>query len=217
MGLAGLLLVAAAVDFGHWQSFVRSLVATGKQRTLVEEIARLNEENSALRYQLARLRRDEEISKSAHHDNHAELVEMQTKVAGLNRELAFYRDVIGAAESETGAKVKGIRLRALDASSRFSYRLVVTYLDENDRETEGAVRISVKGELKGEHKSLSLDQVADTGPDNLVFKFKHFHMFEGTLKLPDGFIPRQISVAVQSRIPVQSSSAASYDWAAVLN
>ena len=37
------------------------------------------------------------------------------------------------------------------------------------------------------------------------------------LKLPDGFIPRQISVAVQSRIPIASSSSETYDWAAVQN
>ena len=73
----------------------------------------------------------------------------------------------------------------------------------------GVLHIGVKGDLKGEHKTLSLDQLAEGGAGSLGFKFKHFHLFEGTLKLPEGFIPRQINVAVQSRIPVQSSSAAS--------
>ena len=57
----------------------------------------------------------------------------------------------------------------------------------------------------------------EAGSDNLAFKFKHFRLFEGSLKLPDGFIPRQISVAVQSRMPAQSSSFETYDWSTVRN
>lgn len=212
-----LLVAAVALDLGQWRSLARAMVPNVGKRNPGDELARLREENSNLRYEVARLKRGEEIDKSARTDNHIKFMQMQAEVAKLKADIKFYRDVVGASEVDDGAQIKGIQLKPLDSLGRFSYRLVLAHINENDKEAEGSIRIAVKGELKGQAKSLAQGDVIEPGSDSLNFKFKHFRLFEGSLKLPDGFIPRQISVAVQSRIPIASSSSQTYDWAAVQN
>lgn len=215
--LVTLLVVAMVVDFGQLRSLARAMVPHVRAGAPGEEVAHLGEDNSALRYEVARLQRGQEIDKSARSDDHLQFVQMQAEVAKLKADIAFYRDVVGASDTDVGAQVKGIQLRPLDSPGRFSYRLVLAHIDENDLVAEGSIRIAVKGELKGQNKTLTQGEVIEAGSDSLAFKFKHFRLFEGSLKLPDGFIPRQISVAVQSRIPAQSSSSETYDWASVQN
>jgi len=215
----GIVLIAAvwfAFDLGGWKTVARAWVASDGERGVLDEIARLGDENSDLRYELKRSQRALEVNRVAHHDSHVELVELQSQIDELERELAFYRDVLGAAESEMGPRVKGLQIRPLGEERRFAYRLVLIHLDENDRAAEGSLRIGLQGRLMGSDKTLGFSEVVDSGPEQLVFKFKHFRMFEGTWRLPEGFEPRRIKVAVQSRIPPGGSSE-TYDWAAVLN
>jgi cell division protein FtsB len=212
-----LLIVAVVFDLGHWRSLARAMVPNRGSQSLSDEVARLRDENTALRYDVARLKRGEEIDKSSRGDNHLQFMQLQAEVAKLKADIKFYREVVGASDVDGGAQVKGIQLKALDVPGRFSYRLVLAHIDENDSETEGSIRIVVKGDLNGQSKVLAQGDIVEAGSDNLAFKFKHFRLFEGSLKLPDGFIPRQISVAAQSRIPTASSSSETYDWAAVQN
>lgn len=215
--VATLLVAALALDFGQWRSMARAMVPNVGSRTSGDELARLREENSSLRYEVARLRRGEEIDKSTRSDNHLQFIKLQAEVAKLKADIKFYRDVVGASEVDGGTQIKGIQLKPLDTPGRFSYRLVLAHIDENDKQAEGSVRIVVKGELQGKASSLAQGEVIEAGSDSLNFKFKHFRLFEGSLKLPERFIPRQISVAVQSRIPTASTSSETYDWAAVQN
>ncbi|MBK6657069.1 MAG: hypothetical protein IPG43_02455 [Proteobacteria bacterium] len=211
-----LTLVALLTDVGQWRSLARAMVPNVGNRASGDELTRLREENSNLRYEVARLKRGEQIDKSARSDNHLQFMQMQAELARLKADIKFYRDVVGLRKSMTG---RGSRAssQALDTPGRFGYRLVLAHIDENDKEAQGSIRIAVKGELKGQTKALAQGEIIESGSDSLNFKFKHFRMFEGSLKLPDGFIPRQISVAVQSRIPIASSSSETYDWTAVQN
>lgn len=214
--LATLLVAALVLDLGHWRDYARAMVPSRGPQALTAELDRLRDENAGLRYEVARLKRAEEIANTARSDSQAQFVRLQAEVAALKRDLDFYRDVVGAADNAEGPRVKGIQLKALDDGGRYGFRLILAHIDENDRETEGTVRLGVKGDLKGQNKVLG-GEVIEPGSDSLNFKFKHFRMVEGTLKLPDGFVPRQISVAVQGRMPAPSSSSETYDWAAVLN
>ncbi len=215
--LATLAAAAITADFGQWRNLARIIMPRVGSGVVGEEIETLREDNSALRYEVARLRRGQEIDKSARGEDHLQFVQLQAEVAKLKAEVAFYRDVVAAPDADAGAQIKGLQLRPLDSPGRFSYRLVLAHIDENDLVAEGSIRIAVKGELKGQYKTLTQGEVVEAGSDNLAFKFKHFRLFEGGLRLPDGFIPRQISVAVQSRIPAQSSSFETYDWSTVQN
>jgi hypothetical protein len=216
IALATLLFAGLVLDVGGWRDYARAVVARGDAERGGEDLERLREENAALRFEIARLERNEEIARTARSDSQAQFVQLQAEVAGLRREIEFYRDVVGAADNAAGPRVKGMQLKALADAGRFGFRVILAHIDENDREAEGSVRLAVKGELKGQAKSLG-GEIIEAGSSGLNFKFKHFRMVEGVLRLPEGFVPRQITVAVQGRMPAASSSSETYDWAAVLN
>lgn len=219
VGFVGMavLAVAIAVDHGHWKSIAEARVSSGNKRTLLQEVAQLHREQEDLRFELARLRRTEEISRHARADNHEYLARAQTEIAVLNQELDFYRDVVRTTEAESGPRLKGIQLKTLEGEGRYSYQLVLTHVDRDDRVAEGKLDIGFLGELKGERKALSFIDVKESGTESLSFKFKHFRLFEGTIKMPDGFVPQQIHVAVTNKRRSKGSFSETYDWASLLN
>ena len=80
---ATLLLATLVLDFGDWRALVGALVSSGHPPTLSEEVSRLRDENSSLRYDVARLKRGEEIDKSARTDNQVQFMRLQAEVASL--------------------------------------------------------------------------------------------------------------------------------------
>ena len=214
---AAVLAVAIALDYGHWKYIAEAMVSTDKKRTLLQEVAQMRSERESLEFEIARLRRGEDINRQTREDNHQQLVILQSEIAALNQELEFYRDIVGAAEVNSGPKVKGLQFKTLVGDGRFSYRLVLTYVDKDDRLAEGKLNIGFRGEFEGQRKALTFSDVIESGPDSLSFKFKHFRLFEGTIKMPQGFVPHQIQVAVRNKRSSKGSFSEMYDWASVLN
>lgn len=211
------LAILVALDYGHWQSIARATVSTGEKRSLLEEAVALRKENAALHYENTRLRRATEIDGHARREHHEQLVRLEAQIAALSREVEFYRDVVGATEVNAGPRVNGIQIKALEGDGRYAYKLVMTHVSKDDRTAEGLLRVDVRGEFEGQRKALGFDEIVESGPGTLGFKFKHFHLFEGTLKMPPGFVPRQIHLAVQEKSRRRSAHEETYDWAAVLN
>ena len=219
LGFVGtaVLAVAIALDYGHWKSIATAMVSTGQKRSLLEEVTRLRKENESLKYELSRAARAEDINRATREDNHEQLVTLQTEIATLNQELDFYREIVGGTEVESGPKVKGIQLKVLNGDGRYRYRVVLTHVDKDDRTAEGVLNLGFSGELEGQRKALTFADVKESGPESLAFKFKHFRLFEGTIKMPDGFVPQQLQVAVRNKAGSRGSFAETYDWATILN
>jgi hypothetical protein len=215
--LAAALAVAFALDYGHWRAIAGAMVASGDQRELVNEVVALRRENDALRYDLTRARRAEQIARAAREENRALMVDLKAELAERNQEVRFFRDALGAVRVGEGPRVGGIQIKPLDGDGRFGYSLVMTYIDKDDRTVEGRVQVRLAGELNGRPRALPFAEVVESGPTSLEFKFKHFHLFEGTLKIPAQFVPRRIEVAVVGRGRSGDARAESFDWAAALN
>ncbi len=216
LGIVGLALLIA-IDYGQWKSIASAMVSTGEKRSLLKEVIALRRENETLAYDNARLRRAAEIAAHARQENHAQLVSLQSQVAALGSEIEFYRDVVGATEIDAGPRVNGIQIRALEGDGRYAYKLVMTHVSKDDRTAEGTLQVDVRGEIKGQRKALEFADIVESGPGALGFKFKHFHLFEGTLKMPAGFVPRQIHLAVREQSRRNRTHEETYDWASVLN
>lgn len=214
---ATVLAVAIALHYGHWKNIAEAMVSTGQKRTLLQEVAQMRKEREDLQFEIARLHRTEDINRQTREDNHQQLVRLQSEIATLNQELEFYRDVVGTAEVNSGPKVKGIQFKTLVGDGRYKYRLVLTHVDKDDRVAEGKLNIGFRGELGGQRKALSFIDVKESGPDSLAFKFKHFRLFEGTIKMPQGFVPQQVQVAVRNKRSSKGSFSETYDWTSVLN
>ena len=211
------LAIAIALDYGHWKAIAGSMVSTGKKRTLLEEVRDLRSENERLQFELVRLRRGEEVNRHTRQENHAQLIEVQNQLAALNQELDFYRDILGSTDAVDGPKVKGLQVKPLPGTGRYGYKIILTHVDRDDRVAEGALKVGFSGELNGGRTTLAYDDAVESGPEKLDFKFKHFRLFEGTLKMPEGFVPQQVHVDIRRKNRRSGGFRKTYDWASVLN
>ena len=65
---------------------------------------------------------------------------LQSEIADLKLELAFYRDILSSTVAATGPHVQGFKLRDYGGDGRFQYRLVLTHVNKDDKVANGRVR-----------------------------------------------------------------------------
>ena len=215
--IVAVVAVLIAFDYGHWKSIANAMISTGEKRSLLQEVVELRQKNESLEDEIVALRRAETVSAHSRKDNHAKLVASQSRIAELESEIEFYRNVVGGTAIGSGPRVKGIQIRELEGSGRYRYKLVLTHVSKSNGLAEGSLKLGIRGELEGKNASLDYADVVESGPSSLNFKFKHFHLFEGTLKIPESFVPRQIQLALNHGKRKSNLKPQVYDWASVLN
>ena len=82
---------------------------------------------------------------------------------------------------------------------------------------EGNVDIVIEGLLGGRPRKLALADVAEASSLDLSFTFKHFRRFEGTLRIPDDFVPEQVNVDIREKGSKTAIFTRTYDWSRILN
>ena len=216
-----LLFVSVAVlyasDYGFWRSLSKAISSSEGFKKMFVEVKDLRKENAALQSRVSKLNRAQEISSQLRKNNHAELVRLQDEVAVLKGELDFYRDIVRSAEVDDGPRVKGLKITPLHGGSRFEYKIVMTYINKQHRFAEGRLLINFLGEADGNERNIAFKELVESGKKALNFKFKHFHLFEGTLKMPDQFVPLQVQVSVADSRGKKYRQDNTFDWISVLN
>ncbi len=186
-------------------------------KDLLIEVRGLREENARLHSEITKFSRTEEIGDQLRRNNHDELVRLQSEVALLKGELSFYRDIVRSAEIDDGPRVKGLTIKPLYGESRFEYKIVMTYINKQQRYAEGKLLINFLGESDGLEKSIAFKELVESGKKALNFRFKHFHLFQGTLRMPEKFVPLQVQVSVADSRGKKYRQNNTFDWISVLN
>tara|TARA_R110002095_G_scaffold1122_9_gene5251 strand:+ start:3443 stop:4153 length:711 start_codon:yes stop_codon:yes gene_type:complete len=222
--LIGLLLVTVLVGavsfafhYGHWQSIGRSMGAASGKQGLMDELVGLRRKNKVLVEKNARLVRSVEIDRHARDDYQKTVSTLQTEIADLKLELAFYRDVIASTEADKGPLVRGFKLRDYGGTGRYMYRLVLTHVNKDDKVASGHVDVEIRGRASSGEKRLALADVSEQSSGDLDFNFKHFRRIEGVLQLPDDFAPEEVRIAVYEEGRKKSSFNKTYNWAKIIN
>ena len=205
-----LFFVLFSMNFGNLNS-------ASKIRELSKEIHELTTEKELLEFEIAKMKRSEEITQVARREGHQNNVVLQSRLADLESELEFYRDVVGGVGVHSIPRIKGLRITRLEGAGRYGYKLVLTYLNKTTRVAEGSLAVAIYGDLDGMRTALRYSEVVESGPKSLHFKFKRFFMFEGTLKLPDGFVARQIEIEISNSSRKQEGYKETYDWDSAIN
>ena len=205
-----LFLVLFSINFGDMNS-------ARKIRDLSKEVRELTIAKDLLNFEIAKMKRYEEITRGAEIEGHQKNVALQSRLAELESELEFYRDVVGGVGVNSIPRIKGLRINQLEGVGRYSYKLVLTYLNKTTRVAEGSLTVTIYGELDGRRTALGYREIVESGPKSLDFSFKRFFMFEGTLKLPEGFVARQLEVEVASSSRKQEAYKETYDWESAIN
>ncbi len=202
-------------DFEHAQSERDRLLE--ERRELTRELRSARGDNAALKNQVAYLSRSQEIDDGACNSVKQSLTQYQTEASDLREQLAFYRGIVSPQESRAGVRVYDFKVtKSKTGPAAYHYDLVLIQSVRTEKRVGGSIDIVFEG-LKGNVKQqLHLGELAADGSKNLLFSFKYFEEFGGSLRLPDGFRPLRATVTLQPAGDSAPKIEDEYEWVKIL-
>lgn len=193
--LAAVLLVAAGAGLylaGYRASGMVSKHMRSELSELRAQVTYLQKRNGELLDKSAQLGRAGEIDREAMRRVQSMLNQMQGKLADLTEELSFYRSIVSPHKLKPGLHLQHFQVTG-GAGRQYSYRLVLTQVQDKHRVVKGKIAVQILGQIGGKAKTLTLSQI---GAGSMDFSFRYFHAFSGGFALPSGFSPQQIEIRV---------------------
>ena len=200
--------------FGYSNTLRSQQSEQATQQELSDQLIGTETENSELRRQVAILDRSSVMDQRATEEVQATIIGLRDRVAQLEQDIVYYRQVVSAEIEDTGLIISQLDIDATRESNRYRYKLVLRQQDaDGDTSLIGHVNINLVGSQGEEQQILSLrDLSAEQDQLNIRLRFKYFQNIEGELVLPDNFIPDRLQVAAVSVEPVEKSINQNFSW-----
>lgn len=132
-----------------------------------------------------------QIDEAAYQELRKQLDDSNRQIAGLARELKFYRSIISPADGRSGVRIQDFELERTDTKDEYRYRLTLIQALQHEKLAKGSVRFEVNGTESGAARTIHVPGVSQ-GP--ISADFKYFQNFAGILKLPEDFAPAEVKV-----------------------
>lgn len=155
--------------------------------------------NADLREQLTVLKRSSEIDRRAAREVRDEYAGLRETVMELRKQLTFYQNIVSPEDAGPGLKILKFHLEPAQEEGSFFYSLTLTQVKRNERYVRGVVEMEIEGSENGEPKVLRFSKLAAGNSKALNFKFRYFQNFEGEIRIPPQFKPRQIRILLKPR------------------
>ena len=199
-------------EFGRQRAGFDSAATAQVEEALEEQLGVLVEERGQLRRQMAILQRSGQIDREAAQAAKVEIEAAEDERLRLMDEVAFYRKIVAPESRRHGLRVTEFSIEAL-SPGHYRYRFTVTQVHGNSKVVSGKVALSVVGTQAGEERVLTLADLPAASPNGpQPVQLKYFQNIEGEFGLPEGFIPREVSVGVQPKAEQLPPLHESFPW-----
>lgn len=163
---------------------------------LLIENRRLRDETRTLSRQLAMLERAAKIDQAASVALRESINEMQSRIAAMKKDLAFYRGIVSPAEAEAGLRVQKLVVSRAEEANVYRLHLILIQAVRHDDKISGQIRVRVEGLLGGESVSFTWADIAVEPASTLGFSFRYFQKIDTMFKLPGKVDPTLVEVEV---------------------
>ena len=219
-----LLLTGVAVSAaGGWGYAYYTTVLTqqgeqAEKRELSAQLTDLRQENEALKRQIAILDRSSAVDQQTGAELQETLTALRQRVAQLEEDVLFYRQVVEEEADETGLVIGQLDIDATRSPDRYRYKLVMRQQDaDGDTYLTGHVNINLVGQLHDQQVILPLRDLSEFEDElDIRLRFKYFQNIEGELALPEGFQPDRIQIAAVATEPVSKRINEDFGWVVAL-
>ena len=198
-------------EFGNNQGLELKVEVVREKDLISKELGEARVLISEMRQEIADLTVGGEIDNQANEEVRQTIENQQNLLAAQNEEISFYKGVM-----LPNVANEGLRIERLDVSSnvpgRVRYSLLLIQVVDNHDYVQGGVRISLLGQNDGQEETI---QVSESGRDKaeaIKFRFRYFQNIVGELQLPEGFVPREVMVVVQSSGLNAQRLEKTFDW-----
>lgn len=219
-----LLLTGVAVSAaGGWgyAYYTTVLAQQGEQaekRELSAQLTDLRQENEALRRQIVILDRSSAVDQQTGAELQETLTALRQRVAQLEEDVLFYRQVVEEEADETGLVIGQLDIDATRSPDRYRYKLVMRQQDaDGDTYLTGHLNFNLVGQLQDQQVILPLRDLSEFEDElDIRLRFKYFQNIEGELALPEGFQPDRIQIAAVATEPVSKRINEDFGWVVAL-
>jgi len=196
LGIFWLASLAAMYFFCRYTLIPGYAEAQAELSTLQSQLIESRGELESLKTRLVQRERADQVSTLAGNTLEKELADGKDQIAALRSELSFYEKVVSGGADQAGLAINDLEIRSGQNPS--VYRFIVT-LSQNlkkDRMAKGGVTLSIRGVSNGKLTRLDFKRLSGAdGPSSVGFDFKYFQRIEGSIMLPEGFVPDQVQVS----------------------
>ncbi len=199
-------VIVALLGIGGWALYSKGVRDGGYHaRAMQATESHLRIQLDELRGRVAELSRENTLLKRSHQiDDDAidrlrdALGEREERIADLEEELAFYRNLVSPSEMQPGIRIRRLSVARVPGEDRtYRYELVLTQLNSDDTYVEGRVDFGIEGSRPDGRRTLTLDEVATgDGEAEPVFRFRYFQTLRGRFQIPASFDPIRIRLRV---------------------
>ena len=219
-----LVLIGVAVSAaGGWgyAYYTTVLSQEGDQAEKSELLAQLFDlrvQNDNLERQVAILGRSSAVDKQTGVELQETLTSLRQRVAQLEEDVLFYRQVVEEETKETGLVIEELDIDATRSPDRYRYKLVMRQEDaDGDTYLAGHVNFNLAGRWKDQQVILPLRDLSEAENElDIRLRFKYFQNIEGELVLPEGFQPDRILIAAVATEPVSKRINEDFGWIVAL-
>lgn len=193
IGLAVLVLVAGAGVYvlGYQHGFDDRVPLVLDEAGLKDTISKLETRRAVDSEAINRLR--------------AELAGSERQVDDLEKELVFYRDIMGSSDDLSSVKVRQPELIWHPERRELEYRAVIQRLAQGSQFYRGDLTIHLIDEAGS---PILLPEL--TASHDIAFKY--FQRISGTIRLPDSVIPVAVRFGIELSAPRKWTHEQTFDW-----
>lgn len=211
-------VITALAAFGcYYAGFHR---AASVQQVAVEELKQLRgyqaekiERIQELEQQVANFSLGSQVDRKATEQVRAQVVELKNRIAELERDNTFYRDLMRPDNEGQGISVGVPTITPLSQANAYQYKMVVKQLDTNRLQVGGYLEFVLVGKNGDVQKRIPLKEVSDTiSSDRIKLNFRYFQRIEGKLVLPQEFTPDRIELKIVSVRPKKALIEKQFNW-----
>jgi hypothetical protein len=206
-GLIALLWLASVIA-AWW--FASRTAAPAKA---AGRVAPSSQQVAQLQQQLATLQMSDRISRQANRELQQTLSEREEEIAGLRADVAFYERLVGATGQRKGLNVHEIQMRR-DNDGSWRYTATLTQNINRGAVSKGDLTLSVEGTRDGKLARLDWGQLLQNPqapPQH--FEFRYFQRLEGSVLLPQGFVPGRVIARLRAEDGGNAEQAFAWDVA----
>jgi hypothetical protein len=179
-----------AYDYGRQSAGYFSNRSEAEYQALKQRLEAASRECDQQRELAARYQRASEIDRQAVAEVRERLKVLQAERARLRDKVSFLNSLVSG--KTAALEVSDLKLRRDEDSNEYVVSFLVSQRAKGDQRVSGRLEIRVAGQLAGKATVIEPGKLGLKQP--LKMGFRHFQKFEARLKLPAGFIPRELLV-----------------------
>ena len=210
-GILLLVTVASLMAGMFWErSKVSEILAEKNQ--LARRVSTLESLVKSKETELEMVRVNNEVDSVALENARQEMMRLQGQTHQDQEQLQLYRELLEDTNPPSGLSVSRFQLTWID-STNIAYRWVARQKTAKMEASTILADIRVMGIQGDKSVSLSLAELdTEVKKMPLAVKFKYFSINQGILKLPEGFEPEQVRVALRYTWMDKTQSDQKFDW-----